>query len=49
MRKPTKSLVGAMMPRQDIDKIDELVEAGRYLNRSEMIRFAVRKELEKEV
>lgn len=31
------------IPEQQIDEVEELVEAGRYPNRSEAIRTAVRK------
>jgi len=43
-----KSVIGTLIPNQMAEKIDSAVKSGKYINKSDWLRQAIREKLELE-
>ena len=43
-----KSVIGTLIPKQMVEQIDSAVKSGKYVNKSDFLRQAIREKLENE-
>lgn len=43
-----KSVIGTLIPKQMADQIESAIQSGKYVNKSDFLRQAIREKLEAE-